>query len=279
MAFCTSCGAEVKGAFCVQCGTPVKAAGAAPAAVAAPSAVPAPVAAPVAAVPGAAPVQRKTSPLVWVLVIILGLFVLGAIGVVGTGLFIVHKVRQAGFDPELMQRNPGLAISKMIANANPDVDVLSTDEGAGKITVRDKKTGKVVTMTFDDAKNGRFSFSAQGDDGKTASLEVGAGADQLPSWVPAYPGAKVEGTFAMKGNGEQGNGGSFGFSTSDGADKVISFYQDKCKELGLDVKMTTHTNEGGMIVAADGGETRTLQTIVSRSSGMTKVQVIYGTKK
>ena len=279
MAFCTSCGAEVKGVFCVQCGTPVKAAGASPAPVAAPSAVPAPVAAPVAAVPGAAPVQRKTSPLVWVLVIILGLFVLGAIGVVGTGLFIVHKVRQAGFDPELMQRNPGLAISKMIANANPDVDVLSTDEGAGKITVRDKKTGKVVTMTFDDAKNGRFSFSAQGDDGRTASLEVGAGADQLPSWVPAYPGAKVEGTFAMKGNGEQGNGGSFGFSTSDGADKVISFYQDNCKELGLDVKMTTHTNEGGMIVAADRGETRTLQAIVSSSSGMTKVQVIYGTKK
>jgi hypothetical protein len=134
-------------------------------------------------------------------------------------------------------------------------------------------------MTFDDAKNGKFSFSAQGDDGKTASLEIGAGADKLPSWVPAYPGAKVEGTFAMKGNGEQGNGGSFGFSTSDGADKVISFYQDKCKELGLDVKMTTHTNEGGMIVAADGGETRTLQAIVSRSSGMTKVQVIYGTKK
>jgi hypothetical protein len=159
------------------------------------------------------------------------------------------------------------------------VDVLNTDEGSGKITVRDRKTGKVVTMTFDDAKNGKFSFSAQGDDGKTASLEIGAGADKLPSWVPAYPGAKVEGTFAMNGNGDQGNGGSFGFSTSDAADKVISFYQDKCKELGLNVKMTTHTNEGGMIMAADGGETRTVQAIVSSSSGQTKVQVIYGMKK
>ena len=43
--------------------------------------------------------------------------------------------------------------------------------------------------------------------------------------------------------------------------------------------MPTPTNEGGMIVAADRGETRTLQAIVSSSSGMTKVQVIYGTKK
>ena len=71
MAFCTNCGAEVTGAFCKQCGTPVSAASAAPAPVF--TAQPAAVAAPVA---GAAPVQRKTSPLVWVLVIILGLFVL-----------------------------------------------------------------------------------------------------------------------------------------------------------------------------------------------------------
>ena len=268
MAFCTSCGASVTGAFCKQCGTPVSAASAAPAPVSA--AQPA---------PAAVPVQRRTSPLVWVLIIVLGLFVLGGLAVVGTGLFIVHKVHQAGFDPELMRQNPGLAITKMIAKANPDVDVLNTDEGAGKITVRDKKTGKVVTMTFDDAKNGKFSFSAQGDDGKTASLEFGAGADKLPSWIPAYPGAKAVGTFAVNGTGSQGNGGTFGFSTSDAPEKVMSFYQDKCKELGIQIKMTTHTGKGGMIVASDEGDTRSLQVIVGSESGETKVQVMYGLKK
>jgi hypothetical protein len=232
-----------------------------------------------APVAGAVPVRRKTSPLVWVLIIILGLFVLGGIVTGGAVMFFLHKARQAGFDPELMQRNPGLAISKMIASANPDVDVLSTDEGAGKITVRDKKTGKVVTMTFDDAKKGKFSFSAQGDDGKTASLEIGAGADKLPSWIPAYPGAKVEGAFAMTGDSGEGNGGSFGFSTSDAAAKVMSFYQDKCKELGLKVKMTTTTSEGGMILAADEGEARTLNVIVGSGSGGTTVRVTYGMKK
>jgi nitrate reductase NapE component len=246
--------------------------------VSAASASPAPVSAAQPAA-GAVPLKRKTSPLVWVLVIILGLFVLGTVAVVGTGLFIVHKVRQAGFDPELMKQNPGLAITKMIASANPDVDVLNTDEGAGKITVRDKKTGKVVTMSFDDAKNGRFSFSAQGDDGKTASLEIGAAADKLPSWVPAYPGAKVEGAFAVNPNGDQATGGSFGFTTSDAPAKVVSFYQDKCKELGITVKMTTHVNQGDMIMAADEGERRTLQVVVGSESGETKVQVIYAMKK
>ena len=268
MAFCTSCGAEVTGAFCKQCGTPARAASA--------SFTPVPPPQPTA---GAAPVKRKTSPLVWVLVIVLGLFVLGGIVTVGAGMFFLHKVRQAGFDPELMKQNPGLAVTKMIASANPDVEVLSTDEGAGRITVRDKKTGKVVTMTFDDAKRGKFSFSAQGDDGKTASMEIGAGADKLPSWVPTYPGAKVEGTFAMTGDSGEGNGGSFGFSTSDAPEKVLSFYQDKCKEMGIGVKMTTHTSEGGMILGADEGEKRTLHVIVGSESGGTKVQVMYGSKK
>jgi hypothetical protein len=268
MAFCTSCGAEVTGAFCKQCGTPASAASASF------TAVP-----PTQPTAGAAQVKRKTSPLVWVLVIILGLFVLGTMAVVGTGLFIVHKVRQAGFDPELMKQNPGLAITKMIATANPDVDVLSTDEGAGKITVRDKKTGKVVTMTFDDAKNGKFSFRAQGDDGNTASLEIGAGADKLPSWIPAYPGAKAVGTLAVNGGSGQGNGGAFGFSTSDAPAQVMSFYQDKCKELGIDIKMVTTTSKGGMILGADKGEMHSLQVIVGSESGETKVQVIYGLKK
>jgi hypothetical protein len=157
--------------------------------------------------------------------------------------------------------------------------VLSTDEGAGKITVQDKKTGKVVTMTFDDAKNGKFSFRAQGDDGNTASLELGAGADKLPSWIPAYPGAKAVGTFAVNGGSGQGNGGAFAFNTSDAPDKVMSFYQDKCKELGIDVKMVTTTDKGGMILGSDKGETHSLQVIVGRESGETKVQVMYGLKK
>jgi hypothetical protein len=274
MAFCTNCGASVTGAFCGQCGTPVSAASAQGAASTSPA--PGPAAAPVA---GVVPVPRKTSPLVWVLVIILGLFVLFGMVTVGTGMFFLHKARQAGFDPELMRQNPGLAISKMIASANPDVDVLSTDEGAGKITVRDKKTGKVVTMTFDDAKNGKFSFSAQGDDGKTASLDFGAGADKLPSWIPAYPGTKAVGTFAVNGTGGQGNGGAFGFTTSDPPAQVMSFYQDKCKELGINIKMATTTAKGGMILAADEGGTRSLQVIVGSESGQTKVQVLYGLKK
>ena len=172
-------------------------------------------------------------------------------------MFFLHKARQAGFDPELMQRNPGLAITKMIAAANPDVDVLSTDEGAGKITVRDKKTGKVVTMTFDDAKKGKFSFSAQGDDGKTASLEFGAGADKLPSWVPAYPGAKAVGTFAVNGRQRRGQWRVLRVQYIGLARKGDVFLPGQVQGVGDQVKMVTTPAEGGMILGADEGEKRT----------------------
>ena len=275
MAFCTNCGATVNGAFCVQCGTPASAAGQ-PGAAPASAPPPAMQAAP-QPVPGAV-VPRKTSPIVWVLVGVLGLFVLLGVAAVGTLRYFVHK---AGIDPELMQRNPGLAVSKMIAAANPDVEVLSTDDSAGKITVRDRKTGKVVSMTFDDAKNGKFSFQATGDDGKTARVEIGANSGKLPSWVPAYPGAEAKGTFSIKGddgNG-QGEGGSFSFTTPDSPAKVKAFYEDKCKQAGMKVNLTLNSDQGGMMVATDEDERHTLTVNVAGGSNETTVSVIYGAKR
>jgi hypothetical protein len=258
----------------------VKAAGAPPAA--APAGVSPAAAAPIAsATPQQAPgaiVPRKTSPIVWILICVLGLFVLGGVAVAVTLRYFVHKV---GLEAELMQRNPGLAISKLVAATNPDVEVLSTNDARGTMTVRDKKTGKVVTLNFDDVKNGKFSFSATGDDGKTASLEFGAATGKLPSWIPAYPGAETKGTFAIKGDdgSGRGEGGTFTFTTPDSAARVKSFYEDKCKDAGMKVSMNMTTDQGGMIVATDVGERHSLTVTVAGGSGNTNVTVLYGSKQ
>jgi len=224
------------------------------------------------------PPRRSTSPIVWILGIVGGLIVLVIICVVGFTFFVVHKVKEAGLDPELIQKNPGLAIGKMVTAVNPDVEVIKTDDAAGTLTIRDKKTGKVVTVTFDQAKNGQFHMSAQGDDG-TANIDIGGGAAKLPSWLPAYPGSTPQGTFSIKGDGANGEGGTFAFTTKDPASKVLEFYQDKAKDLGMKVNLNSTTDQGGMMVASNDDDKRTLTVVVGGSSGETTVNVTYAQKR
>jgi hypothetical protein len=285
MPFCTTCGANVNGAFCPQCGTPAGAAAAPPPPPAQASYQPGPPAPPYGAQsPGMAPMPpaRKTSPLVWILVIILGLFFLGCVAVAGFTFFVVHKAKEAGIDPDLWRRNPGLAVGKILAATNPNVEVVRSNEGAGTVTIRDKRTGKETTMTFDQARAGKFSITADDDHGGTATMQFGGNVNNsnLPAWVPKYPGSEGTSTFAVKGSGSDvGEGGSFAFTTPDSSDKVLNFYKDKAQSLGLKVKLTTTTGDGAMFVATEDGDKRSLTVIVATHSDSTGVSVTYGSKQ
>jgi hypothetical protein len=299
MPFCTTCGSNVNGVFCTQCGTPVGAAGASPPQPAQPPSMPPPtpygaqtpgMAPPPYAPPYGAPPQgmapmpttRKTSPLVWVLVIVLGLCFLGFASCAGFGLYMAHKVKQAGIDPDLWRNNPGLAVGKILAATNPNIEVVRSDDRAGTVTIRDKRNGKETTMTFDQARNGKFSITADDDRGGTATMQFGGGANtnDLPSWVPKYPGSEGTSTFAVKGSGADGSdGGSFTFTTPDSSDKVLQFYRDKIQDLGLKVKMSSVTGDTSMIVATEDGDKRSLTVIIGSHPGSTSASITYGSKR
>jgi hypothetical protein len=231
----------------------------------------------------AATPRRRTSPLVWILIVVLGLFVVGGILTMAGGLFLVHKAREAGVDTDLFRRNPGLAVGRMLAAVNPDVEVVKTDDGAGTITVRDKKTGKVVTITFDEARKGNFKFEAQGDDGKNATVEFNGASGKIPAEVPVYPGAKVEGTFSVTGDGGGGTGSAYQytFTTSDPPRQVMSFYHNKLEDAGMKLALTTNTADGGMLIGEDDARGETINVIVEKgpSEGTTAIRVTTRTKK
>ena len=260
MAFCTTCGATVQGAFCQQCGTPSSAA-------ATPAAASQPQAAPVAP----APVKGKISPIVWILLAVVGVFVLGMIGLVGAGLFVAKAVAT----------NPGLVLGKIIEASNPDAEVVSTDPGSQTMRIRDRKTGEEVTLSFDDIKKGRLRFSAKGKNGEMANMEIGGGEGKMPSWVPVYPGAKAQGNMTARGEGADGagEGGMVTFTTSDAPSRVTSFYEAKCKDLGATVNLTGSSDAGGMVTCADEGGGRTLHVMVGGGSGETSFTVTYGRKR
>jgi len=219
---------------------------------------------------------KKSNVLKWVLIGIGACFMLFVIGAIGLGLFVAHKAKQAGLDPDLIKRSPALAATKLMVAANPDVEMVTADEGKQEMTVRDKKTGKVYTMSFDDAKNGKFTMK---EDGK-ATLTVG-GKAKVPSWVPDYPGSDPQGAFSAQG--EDGAGGTFTFKTKDSSDKVIKYYQDQFKASGLNVTSNLTNQNGqsmaGMLGAQDDSRKHTVTIILGVEGGETNVAVTYATNK
>jgi hypothetical protein len=230
---------------------------------------------------GALP-RRKTSPLVWILVAVVGLAcVAGAITLAG-GLFLVHKAHQAGVDADLFRDNPGLAIGKLIAATRPDTDVISTDAGSGTVTLRDRRTGKEMTFTFDQLRKGdiRFEADADEDNGSKAVVQFGSGAGKVPAGVPVYPGAQVQATFEVDGNGANGQGAyEYEFTTADAPSKVYAWYHQKLAADGRNLALHNETRDGGMLVAEDDANHRTLRVIVSRDADKTTINVTARVKK
>ena len=280
MAFCTSCGASMEGQFCVQCGAR------AGAEASMPPAAPTPVTSPE---PGGPP-QKKSKVLIWVLAGCGGLIALMIIVMVAGGLLIKNRIAESG-------GNPGFAAAKMLAAMNPDVEVVSADEGAGKITLREKKTGKTVTLNFQDIKKGRISFEdetgekvdiqTEGEGGRGSmtmkssegTMQWGTGSlADVPGWVPKFPGGQVVGSFSAQGKGQ--DGGSFQLKCDGSVQKVADYYEQALKGAGMKVEKHTMQADGKSMVMLTGSETtgRSVTANVTSGDQGTVATIIYATK-
>jgi hypothetical protein len=256
---------------------------------------------PVSPIPPVSPVPPKKglSPLAWVgigcaVVAVLGMLVFG--GVVAVGGYFLKK----GVDK--LEKNPTLTAAEAFVRLNPDLDLVRTDEKAGTITVKNNKTGEVMTLNAKDAAEGHFELKtdkgttvldASGKDGtgtlkvtnekgEVATLQGGAGAPRnLPSWVPVYPGGTVQGTFDA--NAADGRSMAFTVQTPDAVDKVLSFYQSKLEEAGFKVDTnTTAANgrqTGGILTGTSESTKRVVSLLVSSSEGQTQAVITVQEKK
>jgi len=248
---------------------------------------------PAGAAPAQAPQQSSGSKvLLWVLGGIGAFLLLCFVSCAAIGFFVMHKARQAGLDPELMKKNPALAAAKMTVFANPDVELVSSNDSAGTMVVRDKKTGRVTKLRFDAEKksmivtdeNGKTaSITADGNSlefkGPDGSMKVGASADKPPDWVPVYPGSTPQATFSATSEGKQA--GNYVFTTSDDVSKVLDFYGDKLKSQGFETTTTTGSQDGksmGTVSGTDKASSRSVTVIVGTDEKGTAVTVTFGEK-
>jgi hypothetical protein len=242
---------------------------------------------------GAAPAAKKTSIWVWILGgIAIFLFAItltcGIVGYLG-----MRMIKSAGFDSDLMKKNPGLAMAKMVTAMNPDYETVKTNDREGTIVVREKSTGKVMTLKFDpttqkmvvatdDGKQASVTFdkngvSAQSADGSSVKFGDAAAGNNAPSWVPLYPGASPQGVFSS--SSAEGSQNTFTFKSKDSASKIITYYSDQLKAAGFNINMTANTDQGGMVQASDEGKKRTINVTVSISADGTETGVTSIEKK
>jgi len=220
-----------------------------------------------------------------------GLIVVAAIVFGAIAWYAKSKVEQ-------FAENPTFNAAKLAVRVNPDLELVSSDEKTSTLTIKNKKTGEVVTINAEDAKNGHFEFKTKdgtsvidasgqqgtfkvtNDKGETASWGAGT-AKNLPSWVPNYPGGTVQGTFDT--NNAEGRSAAFTVTTRDSVSQVLDYYEAQLKGAGFKVEKNTYSANdkvaGGSVTATSDDQKQTVSAIVSSANSETTAIITFQEKK
>ncbi len=204
---------------------------------------------------------------VWILVGLLALFMMAGVAVVATGVFFAKQAAN----------NPVAMVAKIAAMANPNIEVVAVDEATGKVTIKDRETGKTVTVSLDDLKQGKLEVSSE--EGK---IQMGANVDaKIPPWVPVYPGAKQQNL--MSTQTAEADGGTILLEVKEEFGKVKAWYEDQIKAQGFESKMVTSTEgsegPGAMLIASKNDERQSLHIILNTEPEFTRATITFGSKK
>jgi hypothetical protein len=245
-------------------------------------------------VPPTAPAPNKMSPMAKV-AIGCGIVVVICALLAGAAIsFGVHWFKKKA-------ENPTLAAAELIVRANPELEVVDSDTKEGTLTIKNTKTGEVVTMNAKDIKDGKltvttkdgtttFDGSQSGDGGQMkvtnekgeqVTFSAGQGAPKnVPSWIPTYSGGTVEGSYDATTN--EGRSAMFTVTTPDPIDRVAEFYESQLKDSGFKVEKSSYEANGQktVILAATGGDDKRTATVtVSTNEGKTQALVNFNEKK
>ncbi len=238
------------------------------------------------------------------------LLVVASVALTAGGFFVAKK---AGDFVEELEANPARTAAELFVRANPDLELVSTDDEAGTMTIRNRTNDEVATLDFDDIAEGRFRWTTgSGDegsitfdgedgaritttnrDGESQSVELTAeedggvvvrgtdfearlgGEGDIPSWVPLPPGAQPQTTFAS--SNQEGTSGAFTFSSEESVEDLAAFYRRALEEAGFEIEsssMTTSEIDREALDAKRGQDSAKLFVTVARGTGIEGTQVV-----
>ena len=236
------------------------------------------------------PVQGKKGlpVLAWIAIGCGGIVVLGGIAFMILGWLAVNKMKDVASE---FEANPAKAAAEMVVRMNPDLEMVESDKDAETLTIREKSSGKVVTLDYQDIKEGRLSFESedgrveitgqpQGDEG-VMTITTGEGQTQIggggeiPDWVPAHPNT-TERRSLMHSSGPTGDTGHAAFTVDEGAAEVVAFYREELESAGYTVSTVAGSSAGGSVTVVSGQKDGANMTVsVSDKGDSTEVLVQY----
>ena len=223
--------------------------------------------------PGAAaPPKKQFRPAFVLLLALGGLLVVAGLAVLAGGFVLLRSARQA-------DAQAGPAGARMPAAAHPDVELIGVDRSTGKVTLREKSSGKTVTLDFEQIRQGKISFeTGEGDtgrispdseprpaEGRSGTVEWQAeGEVRLPAWLPIYAGAEVKGSTKSRIGAEELV--SVILLTADPVERVSAFYRGVLERGGFKVELSSHATGGraDLISASSSDDKRRASVIVGR---------------
>jgi hypothetical protein len=246
--------------------------------------------------PPAPPAAKKSSPWKWILIGCLAIVILGVLAFGTCSVFVAKKAKSLTED---FADNPAMAAAEMIVRMNPELELVDKDEDSGTMTIRNKETGEVATLNLEDIKEGRFGWEADGktvtidgaaaatgdegslitvtDESGDQTMSIGTGSvDQVPGWVPRYPGAEESAPFLMTSG--DGLNGTLSFETTDSLAEIQEFYIDELESKGFSVEKTNFSSgdmETAMLSASADDQRNVMVSITNENAGVTKVGINF----
>lgn len=242
----------------------------------------------------------------WVAVGCGGLVVIAFVVFMGLSVFVFRKGKEIAQEAtgveslaelrEELEENPARMAAEMMVRMNPELDLIESDNEAGTITFKNLETGETATLDFEDIAEGRlsivtdegeFNVEASGAEeggvvfsGPEGEARFGATAslDDVPDWVPLYPGAEeTQGTYSSRT--AEGFTGLVSMKTGDGAQEVVDHYKEWFEENNWEISSQSMTSAGdgafGMVTGELAAEGWGINIGVIEQGGESRVTINY----
>jgi hypothetical protein len=175
--------------------------------------------------------DRKSSNVLMYVGIGCGLLALVAIVAVVVG--IGWGVKKVGGVVSEIRANPDKFMAEGFVKADPNLELVTSDETKGEITYRHKGTGETTTVSYKDAAQGTLKPP-------TTSLWKGA-----PAWFPVMPGL-VLGAAEVHSSEQARESVHLTATGTAATEEIVAFYSDELDKLGFTI--TRQSQSAGALV-------------------------------